>query len=81
MTLPLVASKEVIVAFKRAGFKRSKTGDGSHRVYVKVDQVDNITTVTLLEGKKEISRNTLRRMLDRAGISEKEFMKLLKKKR
>lgn len=81
MTLPLVSSKELINTLKRAGFKRGPKKPGSHQVYVKVEEFGDPVTVTVIEGKKQLPRPTLKGILERAEIKEKEFVKLLKKKK
>ena len=76
--LPLVSSREVIRALECAGFKRGAKSPGSHQVFAKhLDDGTTQTTVMVL-GKKEIPRGTLKSILERAGLSDDEFVRLLR---
>ena len=76
--LPLVSSREVIRVLEHAGFKRGAKSPGSHQVFAKslADGTTLITVVVL--GKKEIPRGTLKSILERAGLSDDEFLRLLR---
>lgn len=79
MPLPLCSSRELLRAFKRLGFRAtpaSKRTSGTH-VTVRKDDATGARTTTLILGKKEIPRGTLRGILDDAGVSEDEFLRAL----
>ena len=76
--LPLVSSREVIRVLEHAGFKRGAKSPGSHQVFAKhLDDGTTLTTVVVL-GKKEIPRGTLKDILARAGLSDDQFLRLLR---
>ena len=58
---------------KRKGFEEGKKTRGSHRSYIKGSKV-----ATVVLGKKEIPRGTLRSILAQAGISEEVFLEELR---
>jgi predicted RNA binding protein YcfA (HicA-like mRNA interferase family) len=59
--------------FKRKGFTEGKKTRGSHRSYIKDNRV-----ATVVLGKKEMPRGTLKSILAQAGISEEEFLEELR---
>lgn len=73
----LCSSLDVINALKRAGFVPARRATGTHQVYVRenADGTKSVTTVVL--GKKEVTRGTLRNILRQASISIEEFRALL----
>jgi predicted RNA binding protein YcfA (HicA-like mRNA interferase family) len=76
--VPLCSSRQVVKAFKRAGFTKRGKSDGSHQAMVR-ERPPPARTVIVLLGKKEISRYTLRQMIvDQAGMTVTEFKKFLR---
>lgn len=70
--LPALKSKKVIKVLEKAGFSfvRQK---GSHRIYIK----ENVG-VTIPFHNKDLKKGTLRHIIKQAGLTIKEFLKLLK---
>lgn len=77
MRLPSVSSKQIVQALRKAGFTEAPDrGKGSHRAFMKQDSVGKIRLVIVPAGK-DIPRGTLLAILDQAGLSREEFLKLL----
>lgn len=77
MRLPSVSSKQIVKALRKAGFTEAPDrGKGSHRAFMKRDSVGKIRLVIVPAGK-DIPRGTLLAILDQAGLSREEFLKLL----
>lgn len=76
--LPLCSSRQVCKVLERLGFKKHKRTGGSHQSYVKQTSMGSKLSVTVVLGKKELPRGTLKAILERAEISESEFQKHLK---
>ncbi len=77
MRLPSVSSKKIIRALRAAGFTEAPDrGKGSHRAFVKKDDAGRVRLVIVPQGK-DIPRGTLLAILDQAGLSKDEFVKLL----
>jgi len=76
--VPLCSSVQVINALKRNGFVRGPVKRGSHQSYVRELASGRKITVTVIEGRKEIPRPTLKQILRRAGKSTEHFLELLK---
>jgi predicted RNA binding protein YcfA (HicA-like mRNA interferase family) len=75
--LPVLSSKEIISALKKAGFINApKRGKGSHRAFCKNDQ-GRIRLVIVPE-RKEVPKGTLLAILEQAGLSKEELLELLK---
>ncbi|MCA8993476.1 MAG: type II toxin-antitoxin system HicA family toxin [Planctomycetaceae bacterium] len=73
--LPPVSSRDVIRVLQRYGFRLIKgRGKGSH-VFMYRD--DPPTGITIPE-RRELASGTLRNILRQAGISQQEFLELLK---
>ena len=76
MRLPSLSSKQIIRALRRVGFLEAPNrGKGSHRAFYKKDAGD-IRLVVVPQGK-DIPRGTLLAILDQAGLSREDFLKLL----
>ena len=74
--LPIVSSKEIIRVLQKAGFEYApKRGKGSHLAFVKKDK--DRTRLVIVPDKKEIPKGTLLSILEQAGLSKEEFVKLL----
>jgi len=67
----------VIRVLSRNGFIRARAKGGSHQAYKKQESARQ-RTVIVIEGRKEIGRKTLERIIDRAGKSEDEFLTVLR---
>ena len=77
MRLPSVSSKQIVQALRKAGFTEAPDrGKGSHRAFMKQDSAGKIRLVIVPAGK-DIPRGTLLAILDQAGLSREEFLKLL----
>jgi len=80
-SLPLVSSKEVIAALKRAGFKEAKRTRGSHCKMVlegPSGKKEAVTVVVL--GKNPIPRGTLDRIIHMAKMTPEEFIGYLNRR-
>ena len=76
--LPLCSSRDVIRALARAGFRPARRAKGSHEAWVR-DRADggkNVTIVVL--GRRGIVRTTLRDIVEKAGLTEDEFISYLR---
>jgi len=74
---PIVSSREVIRALKRAGFKSApKRGKGSHIAMMTTKGHLNPRLVIVPE-RKNLPKGTLRSILEQAGLSKEEFIKLI----
>lgn len=74
--LPVVSSKQVIRILQKLGFEYApKRGKGSHVAFVKVN--DSKTRLVIVPDRNEIPRGTLLAILEQAGISKDEFIRLL----
>ena len=77
MRLPSLSSRAIVRALGRAGFTEAPDrGKGSHRAFVKHDASGRIRLVIVPYGK-DIPRGTLLAILDQAGLTREEFLKLL----
>ncbi len=78
--LPLVSSRELIVALERDGFyvkRRSKRG--SHQTFCKDLPSGRVIITVIPLGKKEIPRGTLASVLRQAEIAPDKFQELLRR--
>lgn len=74
--LPVVSSKQVIRILQRLGFEYApKRGKGSHVALVKVS--DSRTRLVIVPDRNEIPKGTLLAILEQAGTSKDEFIRLL----
>ncbi|MEK7850933.1 MAG: type II toxin-antitoxin system HicA family toxin [Deltaproteobacteria bacterium] len=74
--LPVVSSKEIVKVLKQAGFEYApKRGKGSHVAFVKVDA--GRTRLVIVPDKNTIPNGTLLAILDQAGMTKDEFIRLL----
>lgn len=77
MRLPSLSSRQIIQALRKAGFSEAPDrGKGSHRAFVKRDPTGEIRLVIVPQGR-DIPRGTLLAILNQAGLSREEFLKLL----
>ena len=77
MRLPSLASRAIIQTLRKAGFTEAPDrGKGSHRAFVKYNASGRIRLVIVPYGK-DIPRGTLLAILDQAGLTREEFVKLL----
>ncbi len=77
MRLPSLSSRAIIQVLRRAGFTEAPDrGKGSHRAFVKHDASGKILLVIVPHGT-DIPRGTLLAILDQAGLTRDEFVKLL----
>ena len=78
ISLPSLKPKQVLRALLRAGFYiHHQTGSHARLFH----QTKPHLRVTIPIHSKEIPRATLSRILKQAGLSKKEFLKYLKRKR
>ncbi len=74
--LPVVSSKQVIRILQKLGFEYApKRGKGSHAAFIKV--IDSQTRLVIVPDRNEIPKGTLLAVLEQAGISKDEFLRLL----
>ncbi|NTU43409.1 MAG: addiction module toxin, HicA family [Nitrospirales bacterium] len=74
--LPIVSAKQVVRALKMAGFEAApKRGKGSHLAFVKTDA--GKTRLVIVPNRDPIPKGTLLAILEQAGISKDEFIRLL----
>ena len=69
---PVLKSQEIMRAFKKAEFKELSQKD-SHLKLKKEDP----TRIVIIPMHEEVARGTLRSILEQAGMSLEEFLKLL----
>jgi predicted RNA binding protein YcfA (HicA-like mRNA interferase family) len=71
--LPSISSKDLIRALRRAGFEDApKRGKGSHMALIK--RTSGITRLVIVPDRKTLPKDTLRAILDQAGLSREEFL-------
>ena len=77
MRLPSLSSRAIMAALRVAGFTEAPhRGKGSHRAFVKQEPTGRIRLVIVPQGK-DIPRGTLLAILDQAGLTREEFLRLL----
>lgn len=77
MRLPSVSSRQIIQALRAAGFLEAPDrGKGSHRAFFKKDLGGRVHLVIVPQGK-DIPRGTLLAILEQAGLSKADFLRLL----
>ena len=76
--LGLYSSKQVIRVLGKNGFERGPGTRGSHQAYLKPVPGGEPIPVIVIEGKKELPRGTLDAILDRAGKTRDEFLRMVK---
>ncbi len=75
--LPIVSSKEVIKALKKAGFEYApKRGKGSHIAMMKKGAFS--PRLVIIPDRKNLPKGTLRSILDQTGLTREEFIELTK---
>lgn len=76
MKLPIVSSDDVIRVLKKSGFSYApKRGKGSHMAFYK--EKEGKKWLVIVPKRKEIPRGTLISIIDQAGLTRDEFLKLL----
>ncbi|MFX0195843.1 MAG: type II toxin-antitoxin system HicA family toxin [Candidatus Hodarchaeota archaeon] len=74
--LPILSSKDVIRVLKHLGFEPApKRGKGSHLAFVK--KKEEKTFLVIVPLKDEIPRGTLLSIIEQAGLTRREFIKIL----
>ncbi len=74
--LPPCSSEQIVKALERAGFRPARRAKGSHQAFVReTPERKYITTVVL--GKRQVPRGTLRKILELAGLSADELRRML----
>lgn len=77
MRLPSLSSQQIIRVLRKNGFVEAPDrGKGSHRAFVKIDSSARTRLVIVPHGK-DIPRGTLLAILEQAGLSREEFLKLI----
>jgi len=75
--LPSLSSRQIVQTLRRAGFVEAPDrGKGSHRAFYRVGTSGRTRLVIVPQGK-DIPRGTLLAILDQAGLSRDEFLRLL----
>jgi len=72
--LPLCSSAKIITVLQKNGFYPGKSKAGSHQSYHKDLPNGHKLSVTVVVGKKEVPRFTLKDWLKRAHKSEEHFL-------
>ena len=76
--LPSLSGAQVIAALRRAGFEDApRRGKGSHRALVRRDPTGRPRLV-IIPDRKDVPRGTLLSILEMAGLSRDEFLRLLR---
>ena len=74
--LPVVSARQVIRVLKQMGFDYApKRGKGSHLAFIKHDS--SKTRLVIVPDRNVIPKGTMLAILDQAGISKDDFLKLL----
>jgi predicted RNA binding protein YcfA (HicA-like mRNA interferase family) len=77
MRLPSLSSRAIIRTLRAAGFTEAPDrGKGSHRAFVKQDPAGRVRLVIVPQGP-DIPRGTLLAILEQAGLTREEFLKLV----
>lgn len=75
--LPVVSSKQVIRLLQKIGFEYApKRGKGSHSAFMKRDR--DTTRLVIVPDKNDIPKGTLLAIVEQAGLTKEEFIRLLK---
>ena len=75
--VPILSARQVIGALRAAGFTDApKRGKGSHVAMVKRDP--DRRRLVINADRKTLPRGTVRAILEQAGMSREEFLKLLR---
>ncbi len=75
--LPGVSSDEVIQVLRKVGFiSAPKRGKGSHTALYRTDESGQKRLV-IVPKRKDLPRGTLSAILEQAGITREEFLRLL----
>ena len=76
MKLPVVSSDNIIRVLKKAGFSYApKRGKGSHIAFYK--EREGKKWLVIVPKRREIPRGTLIAILEQAGLTRDEFLRLL----
>ncbi len=74
--LPILSSKDIIRVLLKTGFEYApKRGKGSHTAFVKRDTEK--TRLVIVPDRKEIPKGTLLAILEQAGLSKDDLLRLL----
>ena len=74
--LPVVSSKQVVRILQNLGFEYApKRGKGSHLAFIKKDK--DKTRLVIVPDRREIPRGTLLSIMEQAGLTKEEFVKML----
>ena len=77
--LPILSSKQVIKALRKAGFTDApRRGKGSHIAMVKRSHMD--TRLVIIPYRKVIPIGTLRGILEQTGLTREEFLNFISEK-
>ncbi|MBI3554465.1 MAG: type II toxin-antitoxin system HicA family toxin [Elusimicrobia bacterium] len=77
MRLPSLSSSRIIRALRAAGFTEAPDrGKGSHRAFVR-SRLGERTRLVIVPYGHDIPRGTLRAILEQAGLTRDEFLRLL----
>ncbi len=77
MSVPLCSSDQICAALRRLGFL-PRAAQGSHQVWTRTNEDGHSDVCTVVIGKSEVPRGTLRAMLRQAKLTEAEFVSVLK---
>lgn len=76
--MPLCSSRQLIAALERLGCYPGKAGRSSHRTYRRKLPNGSIVAASIVLGKRELPRGTVRDILWRLQISEADFDRALR---
>jgi len=77
--LPILSSKQVIKALRKAGFTDApRRGKGGHIAMVKRSHMD--TRLVIIPYRKVIPIGTLRGILEQTGLTREEFLNFISEK-
>jgi predicted RNA binding protein YcfA (HicA-like mRNA interferase family) len=75
--LPSLSSRDIIKALRAAGFVEAPDrGKGSHRAFARSDLAGQ-TRLVIVPFGKDIPKGTLLAIIDQAGLTRDEFLRLL----
>jgi len=74
--LPILSSKDIVRVLLKIGFEHApKRGKGSHTAFVKKDKKN--TRLVVVPDRNELPKGTLLSILEQAGISKTDLLRLL----
>lgn len=76
--LPLLSSRQITAALKRAGFVPQAKSKGSHQTWRRPGPPGKPSyVVVVVLGRREVSRGVLKSIIAQSGYSEEEFLEFI----